>query len=141
MAYTPNGTALQTLGRRLAWFTSNKLLRIDIEKDSTPVSIADVDPAKLVAGASVKSVFGKDGAGPVAYTAQADNSRGTVTANADGSWTFVASDAARHTAATTGLAGLLAPKTETITVTATSREQLDELYRTLSTHPMVKVVL
>ena len=28
----------------------------------------------------------------------------------------------------------------TITVTATSREQLDELYRTLSTHPMVKVV-
>lgn len=29
----------------------------------------------------------------------------------------------------------------TITITATSREQLDELYRTLSTHPMVKVVL
>jgi putative lipoic acid-binding regulatory protein len=29
----------------------------------------------------------------------------------------------------------------TITVTATSREQLDELYRTLSTHPFVKVVL
>lgn len=29
----------------------------------------------------------------------------------------------------------------TITVTASSREQLDELYRTLSTHPMVKVVL
>jgi uncharacterized protein len=29
----------------------------------------------------------------------------------------------------------------TINVTATSREQLDELYRTLSTHPMVKVVL
>jgi hypothetical protein len=29
----------------------------------------------------------------------------------------------------------------TITVTATSREQLDELYHTLSTHPMVKVVL
>jgi putative lipoic acid-binding regulatory protein len=29
----------------------------------------------------------------------------------------------------------------TITVTATSREQLDELYRTLSTHPMVKLVL
>ncbi len=29
----------------------------------------------------------------------------------------------------------------TITVTATSREQLDELYRTLSTHPMVKFVL
>ena len=29
----------------------------------------------------------------------------------------------------------------TITVTAISREQLDELYRTLSTHPMVKVVL
>lgn len=29
----------------------------------------------------------------------------------------------------------------TITVTATSREQLDELYRTLSTHPMVKVVV
>ena len=29
----------------------------------------------------------------------------------------------------------------TITVTATSREQLDELYRTLCTHPMVKVVL
>jgi putative lipoic acid-binding regulatory protein len=29
----------------------------------------------------------------------------------------------------------------TITVTATSREQLDALYRTLSTHPMVKVVL
>jgi putative lipoic acid-binding regulatory protein len=29
----------------------------------------------------------------------------------------------------------------TITVTATSREQLDELYRTLSAHPMVKVVL
>jgi putative lipoic acid-binding regulatory protein len=29
----------------------------------------------------------------------------------------------------------------TFTVTATSREQLDELYRTLSTHPMVKVVL
>jgi uncharacterized protein len=29
----------------------------------------------------------------------------------------------------------------TITVTATSRAQLDKLYRTLSTHPMVKVVL
>ena len=29
----------------------------------------------------------------------------------------------------------------TITVTATSREQLDELYRTLSKHPMVKMVL
>jgi putative lipoic acid-binding regulatory protein len=29
----------------------------------------------------------------------------------------------------------------TITITATSREQLDEVYRTLSTHPMVKVVL
>jgi uncharacterized protein len=29
----------------------------------------------------------------------------------------------------------------TITITATSREQLDELYRTLSAHPMVKVVL
>ena len=29
----------------------------------------------------------------------------------------------------------------TITVTATSRDQLDELYRTLTTHPMVKVVL
>jgi len=29
----------------------------------------------------------------------------------------------------------------TITIKATSREQLDELYRTLSTHPMVKVVL
>ncbi|WP_294770251.1 DUF493 family protein [uncultured Rhodoferax sp.] len=29
----------------------------------------------------------------------------------------------------------------TITITATNREQLDELYRTLSTHPMVKVVL
>ena len=29
----------------------------------------------------------------------------------------------------------------TLRVKATSREQLDELYRTLSTHPMVKVVL
>ena len=29
----------------------------------------------------------------------------------------------------------------TITVTATSREQLDELYRALTSHPMVKVVL
>jgi hypothetical protein len=29
----------------------------------------------------------------------------------------------------------------TITIVATSREQLDELYRTLSTHPMVRVVL
>ena len=29
----------------------------------------------------------------------------------------------------------------TITVTATSREQLDELYRTLSTHPMVRFAL
>ena len=29
----------------------------------------------------------------------------------------------------------------TLIVTATSREQLDELYRTLSTHPMVKLVL
>lgn len=29
----------------------------------------------------------------------------------------------------------------TISITATSREQLDEIYRTLSTHPMVKVVL
>jgi putative lipoic acid-binding regulatory protein len=29
----------------------------------------------------------------------------------------------------------------TITITATSREQLDELYRTLSSHPMVKYVL
>lgn len=29
----------------------------------------------------------------------------------------------------------------TITITAVSRDQLDELYRTLSTHPLVKVVL
>ena len=29
----------------------------------------------------------------------------------------------------------------TLTVTATSREQLDELYRALSAHPLVKVVL
>ncbi len=29
----------------------------------------------------------------------------------------------------------------TLTVLATSREQLDDLYRTLSSHPMVKVVL
>lgn len=29
----------------------------------------------------------------------------------------------------------------TITVTATSREQLDDLYRALTSHPMVKVVL
>jgi putative lipoic acid-binding regulatory protein len=29
----------------------------------------------------------------------------------------------------------------TVTVNATSREQLDELYRTLSTHPLVKMVL
>jgi hypothetical protein len=29
----------------------------------------------------------------------------------------------------------------TITIAATGREQLDELYRTLSTHPMVRVVL
>ncbi|MDQ6685433.1 MAG: DUF493 family protein [Pseudomonadota bacterium] len=29
----------------------------------------------------------------------------------------------------------------TVTINATSREQLDELYRTLSTHPLVKVVL
>jgi uncharacterized protein len=29
----------------------------------------------------------------------------------------------------------------TLSINATSREQLDELYRTLSTHPMVKVVL
>ena len=29
----------------------------------------------------------------------------------------------------------------TIHITASSREQLDEVYRTLSTHPMVKVVL
>ncbi len=29
----------------------------------------------------------------------------------------------------------------TITITATSREQLDDLYRSLSSHPMVKVVL
>jgi uncharacterized protein len=29
----------------------------------------------------------------------------------------------------------------TITITATSRDQLDELYRTLTSHPMVKVVL
>ena len=29
----------------------------------------------------------------------------------------------------------------TISVTATSREQLDELYRTLTSHPLVKVVL
>jgi len=29
----------------------------------------------------------------------------------------------------------------TVTITATSRQQLDELYRTLSTHPMVKMVL
>lgn len=29
----------------------------------------------------------------------------------------------------------------TLNITATSREQLDELYRTLSTHPMVKIVL
>jgi len=29
----------------------------------------------------------------------------------------------------------------TLTILATSRDQLDELYRTLSTHPLVKVVL
>ena len=29
----------------------------------------------------------------------------------------------------------------TLTITATSREQLDDLYRTLSTHPMVKIAL
>ncbi|MDO4769293.1 MAG: DUF493 family protein [Brachymonas sp.] len=29
----------------------------------------------------------------------------------------------------------------TITITATSRQQLDELYRALTAHPMVKVVL
>lgn len=29
----------------------------------------------------------------------------------------------------------------TITITATSREQLDNLYRALSSHPMVKIVL
>ncbi|WP_418318453.1 YbeD family protein [Piscinibacter sakaiensis] len=29
----------------------------------------------------------------------------------------------------------------TLTVTATSRQQLDDLYRAFSTHPMVKVVL
>lgn len=29
----------------------------------------------------------------------------------------------------------------TVTITATSREQLDEFYRTLTTHPMVKIVL
>lgn len=29
----------------------------------------------------------------------------------------------------------------TLTITATSREQLDALYRALSSHPMVKVVL
>jgi putative lipoic acid-binding regulatory protein len=29
----------------------------------------------------------------------------------------------------------------TVVVRATSREQLDELYRTLSAHPMVKIVL
>ena len=29
----------------------------------------------------------------------------------------------------------------TLTINATSREQLDEVYRTLSSHPMVKVVL
>ena len=29
----------------------------------------------------------------------------------------------------------------TISITATSRDQLDELYRTLSTHPLVKIVL
>lgn len=29
----------------------------------------------------------------------------------------------------------------TLTITATSRDQLDELYRTLSTHPLVKMVL
>jgi putative lipoic acid-binding regulatory protein len=29
----------------------------------------------------------------------------------------------------------------TLTITATSREQLDALYRTLSTHPMVKMAL
>lgn len=29
----------------------------------------------------------------------------------------------------------------TVTITATSREQLDDIYRTLTSHPMVKVVL
>ena len=29
----------------------------------------------------------------------------------------------------------------TITITATSRQQLDDLYRALTAHPMVKVVL
>jgi uncharacterized protein len=29
----------------------------------------------------------------------------------------------------------------TITINATSRDQLDEIYRTLTSHPMVKVVL
>jgi putative lipoic acid-binding regulatory protein len=31
--------------------------------------------------------------------------------------------------------------TTTCTVTATSKEQLDNLYRALTSHPMVKVVL
>jgi putative lipoic acid-binding regulatory protein len=29
----------------------------------------------------------------------------------------------------------------TLCITATSREQLDDLYRTLTSHPMVKIVL
>lgn len=29
----------------------------------------------------------------------------------------------------------------TLSITATSREQLDDLYRTLTSHPMVKIVL
>jgi putative ATP-dependent endonuclease of OLD family len=34
--------------------------------------IADVDPTKLVAGSSIKSVFGKDGIGPAAYATPPD---------------------------------------------------------------------
>ena len=48
---------------------------------------------------------------------------------------FDSSTMERRTSAAGNYLGL------TITVTVTSREQLDELYRTLSTHPMVKVVL
>ncbi len=49
--------------------------------------------------------------------------------------TFDASTIARKDSSGGNYLGL------TITITATSREQLDELYRTLSTHPMVKWVM
>lgn len=68
-------------------------------------------------------------------------------ANVDGFVHAITALAAEHDPSFDAATVELRPSTSgnylgvTITVTATSREQLDNLYRALTAHPMVKVVL